>query len=397
VKTIAHLIAAFVVLVLDRITGASRTTPVPHGAAVRVIARYPWRIAGALALVLGIAGAVIMASGIVSIKASSGHWRITAWFLDTAKLQSVRTHSLGITPPPLDDEMLVVRGASEYEIACATCHGSPAARPSAAMSAMTPSPPDLRGERLTRWKPAQLFSIVKHGIKFTGMPAWPEANRDDEVWAMVAFLLRMPRMGDAEYRRLAGHDRSEDVTPQGTLTDLDPPLIVRSVCSRCHGPDGTGRDGAFPSLAQQRSAYIEASLRAFAAGSRFSATMRDVALRLNDRDIQEVALYYEQLPRRTASRTSDTAAFSRGAAIATGGLPERGVPACRECHGPSTSAKNPAYPQLSGQHARYLAQQLELLAQRRRGGSSRVNLMHAVVDRLERGDFGKVALYYAGN
>jgi hypothetical protein len=58
----------------------------------------------------------------------------------------------------------------------------------------------MRGHRYT---PEQLFSIVKHGIKFTGMPAWPVQQRDDDVWAMVAFLRRLPDLDAAGYRRLA--------------------------------------------------------------------------------------------------------------------------------------------------------------------------------------------------
>jgi cytochrome c553 len=40
-------------------------------------------------------------------------------------------------------------------------------------------------------------------------------------------------------------------------------------------------------------------------------------------------------------------------------------------------------------------QQLDLLKQRRRGGSPRVNLMHAVVDRLDSRDIQDVARYFA--
>mgnify|MGYP003298824914 CR=1 FL=1 len=34
-------------------------------------------------------------------------------------------------------------------------------------------------------KDAELFSIVKHGLKFTGMPAWPTQSRDDEVRRVI--------------------------------------------------------------------------------------------------------------------------------------------------------------------------------------------------------------------
>ena len=65
---------------------------------------------------------------------------------------------------------LVVRGAAHYERSCRACHGSPAAARPPLVMKMTPHPPFLP-ERMGRWDDAEFFQIVKHGIKFTGMPA----------------------------------------------------------------------------------------------------------------------------------------------------------------------------------------------------------------------------------
>jgi cytochrome c553 len=394
VKTLAHLAAAIVVLVTDWIIGGSRTAPARHGPIVRLVTRHPWMTAAAVALFLGTGAALVVVSGVVPVRASSGHWPVTAWLLDFAKLQSVRTYSRGIDPPNLDDEALVLRGAAHYAIGCEPCHGGPDRPVPPGMTAMTPPPPELTGERLTRWTSPQLFSIVKHGIKLTGMPAWPVQQRDDEVWAVVAFLTRLRRMGSAEYRHLVGGAIGGDaITPVATEGRAEPPATVAAICSRCHGLDGTGRDGAFPSLAGQRAPYLEAALRAFAGRSRLSATMSEIAARLNEGEMRDIAAFYEQLPRRVPAASD--AATGPGMTIATTGIPERDIPACVECHGPSGTPKNPAYPRLAGQHARYLVHQLELLKQRRRGGSPRVNLMHTIVDRLQPADIQNVARYYA--
>jgi cytochrome c553 len=393
-RMLAHLAAVIVVLILDWITGASRSEPVRHGPVVRVVTKHPWITAFVLAATLAIGAGVVVASGVIPVRASSGHWPITAWLLDVAKLQSVRTYSLGITVPALDDQALVVRGAAHYAIGCESCHGSPDVRVPPVMNAMTPPPPELNGERLTRWTPAQLFSIVKHGIKFTGMPAWPAQQRDDEVWQVVAFLTRLPEMSRAEYRQLVGREpRGDDPDTSGTGGPSDAPETVTMTCTRCHGRDGTGRDGTFPSIAGQRGPYLDASLRAFADRSRFSATMAEVAGRLTERDIRAVASYYAQLPGRVTPVPGED--LSRGQALATRGDPDREIPACAECHGPSDLPKNPAYPRLAGQHAGYLMRQLGLLKARHRGGTPRVNLMQAVAERLEPRDMQDVARYYA--
>ena len=48
-----------------------------------------------LLLVAAVGGMLVAASGIVPIKASSGHWPITAWFLNFSMGRSVATHTIG--------------------------------------------------------------------------------------------------------------------------------------------------------------------------------------------------------------------------------------------------------------------------------------------------------------
>jgi cytochrome c553 len=330
---------------------------------------------------------IVVISGVVPIKASSGHWTITAAILDLAKVRSVKTHSVGIRPPfSLDDPDLILRGAGHYESGCYPCHGRPGSRIPVVMAAMTPPPPDLM-PRISRWRPQDLFSIVKHGIKFTGMPAWPAQQRDDEVWAVVAFLRRMPQLDGAAYRALV-FDRADATSAA--------PRAVLEICSRCHGVDGAGRgSGAFPSLAGQRAAYLHGSLRAFSNRRRFSGIMGTIAGTLDDQTMREAAAYYEGLSARPAGEANDASARARGQSIAAAGIPDRDIPACAECHGPARTPKNPAYPVLAGQHARYLALQLELLQQRRRGGSGFENLMHVFVDRLRAEEIRDVTTYYS--
>ena len=402
-KTFGQAIAAIVVLVAGWLLGKSRTrqaTALPpmdpvRGSIVRFVVKHPWWTAGGIGTVLLVGGAVVVLSGVMPIKASSGHWSITARFLDFAKVRSVATHSWGIQAPPLDGEGLLLKGAGHYDVGCYPCHGRPGTGVPAVMAAMTPPPPEL-SETLSRWSPEELFSIVKHGIKFTGMPAWPVQQRDDEVWAVVSFLRRMPDLDATAYRQLAYGETGvrADITPNLSMVgESPPPLAVRDVCWRCHGTDGTGRGpGVFPSLAGQRSDYLYASLRAFRERTRFSGIMSAVAATLSDETMREIAAYYERLPPRAGSPDD---ASDGGAAIAARGIPDRDIPACAECHGPSAQPKNPTYPRLAGQHVRYLTSQLELLKEHRRGGSPNVNLMQVFVHRLRQEEIRDVARHYA--
>jgi cytochrome c553 len=290
---------------------------------------------------------------------------------------------------------MVVKGAGHYETACVPCHGGPGRDIPPVVTAMTPPPPRLDQQRLARWSPEELFAIVKHGIKFTGMPGWPAQQRDDEIWAMVAFLRRLPTMDAAAYRQMVQADGPHSDNTSDSA-DSARPAIVDNLCSRCHAADGTGRGaGAIPSIAGQRSAYMYASLEAFRQRRRFSAVMSEVAARLTDDTMREVAAHYERLSARAPETSGDAAAVTRGRAIAEGGIAERDIPACIECHGPTAVPKNAAYPGLASQHAAYLRSQLMLLRDRRRGGTANVNLMHAFVSRLRDSEIRDAAEYYA--
>jgi cytochrome c553 len=328
---------------------------------------------------LTLAGFLVAASGIVPMKASSGRWTITRWGLEFAKRRSIATHSLGMQAPRLDAPHLVLKGAGHFETTCQYCHGSPALPVTGVAPMADPPPPNLAG-RVPRWSDAELFSIVKHGIKWTGMPAWQAQSRDDEVWAMVAFLRRLPGLGPAEYGRLARGDSA--AAPHGT-----------GECARCHGADGNGRGvAAFPKLAGQRGEYVRLSLEAFARGSRQSGIMRPVAMRLRAEDIDALAAFYETLETAPSRRANDV---SEGQRIAMHGIPEQRVPACSDCHGPGRTQRNPAYPNLAGQYAEYIVLQLELFKENRRGGSRYAVIMQQVAPYLKRNQMEAVARYYA--
>ena len=237
-----------------------------------------------------------------------------------------------------------------------------------------------------RWLPRELFYIVKHGIKFTGMPAWPSHSRDDEVWAVVAFLRTLPRLEAERYRALAFG------TPAGGTAA--PPRVEH--CARCHGRDGQGREvAAFPRLAGQSPQYQVNALQAYARASRHSGIMGPIAAALDQADIMALADYFGGLPGWTPIGTTADPAVARGAEIVSRGIPRQDVPACAECHEAAAPSRNPAYPVLAGQFAEYLRLQLELFAAGRRGGSPFAEIMRPIASRLTPDQMRDVAAYFA--
>lgn len=354
------------------------------------------KLLAGLAVVGALGGGLVAWSGIVSVAASSGHWKLTELLLHWAMQQSVETHSMGVEVPPLDDPALARRGAGHYAASCAPCHGAPGLPRSPVASSMTPEPPFLP-RAVTKWQPAELFWIVRHGVKYTGMPAWPALDRVDEVWATVAFLRRLPKLDPVGYARLANGDAAAPQSLAGHAEQDREATPAGAGCLRCHGESGAG-SGAFPRIAGQSADYLFTSLQAFADGRRHSGFMRAAAAGLDEAAMRNLAVHYAQAapaaePDPTAGATGDAAA---GGALARGGDPAAGVPPCASCHGLAEGPRFPHYPHLAGQQAWYLALQLRLLKDGTRGGSPYAPIMHAVAQRLGEQQIDDVAAFYAG-
>jgi cytochrome c553 len=325
----------------------------------------------------------VAASGIVPIAATSGHFRVTEWVLQFGKRRSVATHALAVEPLELDADWLVVKGAGHYEHGCRPCHGA-VESPPYVVRAMTPPPPHLPPQ-IASWSPEELFYIVDRGIKFTGMPGWPARGRDDEVRALVAFLLELPELDAREY----------DALVHGDADAMRVPAFV-ATCVRCHGSDGCGREvAAFPRLAGQPVDVLAEALRAYADDRRASGTMQPLTDRLDRDEMQRMAEWFADLPAcapRPTAASEDS--IARGREIALHGVEIDRVPACEECHG-TTEPAHHAAPMLAGQFADHLVIQLELFGRHARGGSEYAELMDTVAERMSPQQIRDVAAYYA--
>ena len=152
--------------------------------------------------VLAVAGAVtFIYAGVYNVAATDPHWPITYWVMDTVRTQSIKMRARSITPPPdLGDAAKVVGGTEHYAAHCASCHGAPGVPRGDIAQGLYPNPADLT-YAAQRYKPGELFWILKNGIKMSGMPAWAD-HSDDELWGTVAFIEKLPAMSETDYGKL---------------------------------------------------------------------------------------------------------------------------------------------------------------------------------------------------
>jgi len=152
---------------------------------------------------LGVAAVVaIVASGAYDVAASVPHLPTTDWLLQTTMERSVaaRADTVGAPPEDLSDPARIRRGASHFSVLCSTCHGAPGVEVSDIGKGLDPPAPSL-GEVAREWSPRELFWIVDHGVKFTGMPAFGATQSASEIWDIVAFLRALPGISPEDYQR----------------------------------------------------------------------------------------------------------------------------------------------------------------------------------------------------
>ncbi len=160
-----------------------------------------------------------MFSGVINVAATEPHSPLTEFILGTTMDNSVRYHAQGISTPSLEDPAMITEGFSHYREMCVACHLAPGVDSTELHKGLMPEPPDLK-DAAEEWKPAELFWVIKNGVKMTGMPAWGPTHSDDKLWAIVAFVKKLPHMTAEQYQELdrtVGPEEDEDAggTHQG--------------------------------------------------------------------------------------------------------------------------------------------------------------------------------------
>ncbi|MEE8059881.1 MAG: c-type cytochrome [Pseudomonadales bacterium] len=186
-----------------------------------------------------------------------------------------------------------------------------------------------------------------------------------------------------------------------------------AACAVCHGEGGHSIAPSFPKLAGQNERYLikqmkdiqcgalsEADQKAQKCSGRSVAMMAGQLEAMSDTDIANIAAYYASQPASGGQAKAELAA--KGEEIYRAGIRAKGVAACTACHSPTGSGNAPAgFPALSGQHADYIAAQLEAFRAAADGLEGRDNdgdtqVMRDVAYRLSDSEIAAVASYIAG-
>lgn len=156
---------------------------------------------GLTLIALLILSLIFIYSGWYNVSAYEQENGIMKWVLNTTKDRSIEYHSKEITVPDLNDLSMLKEGFEHYNEMCVGCHGSPGLEETEVSVGLNPPAPYLV-KVAKEIGPKELFWITKNGIKMTGMPAWGKTHSDEKIWAIVAFVKKLPNMTAEEYQNM---------------------------------------------------------------------------------------------------------------------------------------------------------------------------------------------------
>lgn len=166
----------------------------------------------ATVLVIGLG---VVETGAYDVAASTPHTRPVYWALTTTMQRAVRREAAGIAAPRRFTQAQVEAGFRIYDAHCVACHGAAGVAPSPLATGMMPPPPYLL-DAPQRWRPAELYWIIRNGLKMTPMPAWDRQLDERQTWDLVAFLQTLPGLTYPGYLQMRARNAGADARSGGS-------------------------------------------------------------------------------------------------------------------------------------------------------------------------------------
>jgi mono/diheme cytochrome c family protein len=140
-----------------------------------------------LVLLIG-AGAILFASQF-NLSALPEPGRAETYLATRTKRWLVSRSARAPLPPGLPyDNSSVAIGAMQFRGECAQCHGIDGRTPSDIGRSMYPRTLDLGSRDVEQWSDAEVFWIIKNGIRLSGMPGFGKIHTDEQIWHLVHYV-----------------------------------------------------------------------------------------------------------------------------------------------------------------------------------------------------------------
>jgi mono/diheme cytochrome c family protein len=133
-------------------------------------------------------GIAYLRLGLAETRADLPPSKLESLLMTSAVHASVRREAPEMPNPVAPTEENLIAGGRLYLDGCAGCHGTPGKPKKEGDDGLFPPVPQLPQ---FHYSEAQMFWVIKHGVRRTGMFANGKWNTDTEVWTMAAYIKRI--------------------------------------------------------------------------------------------------------------------------------------------------------------------------------------------------------------
>lgn len=148
-------------------------------------------------LLLAAVGWLAVEGGLVRPAADRRPGTFERWAALHSLNAAIRRESRGLADPLPSGDGSFVQGARLYQVHCLVCHGAADGRASAIARGLNVSPPQLAFEGVEDDPEGETYWKVKHGIRFTGMPAYVGSLSEEELWQVTRFVSHLGHLPPA--------------------------------------------------------------------------------------------------------------------------------------------------------------------------------------------------------
>jgi thiosulfate dehydrogenase len=154
-----------------------------------------------------VGGYAVLSNGAISANADAPPSALETVIADMSLDATLRNEAPKMDNPIAMTDANLISGIELYGTHCAICHGTSAGDASASSIAKgeNPKPPQLATDGVEDDPESWTYWKVKHGIRWTGTPAWKDELNDDQIWTSALFLKHMdklPPVAAAKWRAL---------------------------------------------------------------------------------------------------------------------------------------------------------------------------------------------------
>jgi mono/diheme cytochrome c family protein len=158
-------------------------------------------VAAALVLVaLMVAVAVLLHGGGMSARAEPSALEARAARMVRGWAIPAATRDARNPVPPGPEA--IAAGLAHFADHCATCHANDGSGRTPIGRSLYPRAPDMRRRETQELTDGELFHIIEHGVRLTGMPAWGREGSAEGSWQLVHFIRHLPALSAEEKERM---------------------------------------------------------------------------------------------------------------------------------------------------------------------------------------------------